>query len=161
MNNFNLTEWALEHRAVVLFLIIVISIAGVGNARATTPRERVVIADRDPELRRAIVDTLRPWQIDVLPDDAVPTGIEEARTRARPAGRRSSDRPRRVGLGRRVRHLSIARRVTCVRRHHAGAAADPDRAWRCSRAVAQPSALNPAFKSIAVVRCRLLRLGMV
>src|SRR6478736_8549927 len=29
MNNFNLTEWALEHRAVVLFLIIVISIAGV------------------------------------------------------------------------------------------------------------------------------------
>ena len=29
MNNFNLTEWALEHRAVVLFLIIVVSIAGV------------------------------------------------------------------------------------------------------------------------------------
>src|SRR6476620_7179927 len=29
MNNFNLTKWALEHRAVVLFLIIVISIAGV------------------------------------------------------------------------------------------------------------------------------------
>jgi multidrug efflux pump len=29
MKAFNLTEWALEHRAVVLFLIIVISIAGV------------------------------------------------------------------------------------------------------------------------------------
>lgn len=29
MNNFNLTEWALGHRAVVLFLIIVVSIAGV------------------------------------------------------------------------------------------------------------------------------------
>ena len=29
MNNFNLTEWALEHRAVVLFLIIVIGVAGV------------------------------------------------------------------------------------------------------------------------------------
>ena len=29
MNNFNLTEWALEHRAVVLFLIIVVSVAGV------------------------------------------------------------------------------------------------------------------------------------
>ena len=29
MNNFNLTEWALEHRAVVLFLIIVVAIAGV------------------------------------------------------------------------------------------------------------------------------------
>jgi multidrug efflux pump subunit AcrB len=29
MNNLNLTEWALEHRAVVLFLIIVISIAGI------------------------------------------------------------------------------------------------------------------------------------
>jgi multidrug efflux pump subunit AcrB len=29
MNKFNLTEWALEHRAVVLFLIIVITIAGV------------------------------------------------------------------------------------------------------------------------------------
>jgi multidrug efflux pump len=29
MKSFNLTEWALEHRAVVLFLIIVISIAGV------------------------------------------------------------------------------------------------------------------------------------
>ncbi len=29
MNNFNLTEWALEHRAVVLFLIIVVGVAGV------------------------------------------------------------------------------------------------------------------------------------
>lgn len=29
MNNFNLTEWALGHRAVVLFLIVVVSIAGV------------------------------------------------------------------------------------------------------------------------------------
>ena len=29
MNNFNLTEWALGHRAVVLFLIIVVGIAGV------------------------------------------------------------------------------------------------------------------------------------
>src|SRR6478672_4582774 len=29
MKNFNLTEWALEHRAVVLFLIIVIGVAGV------------------------------------------------------------------------------------------------------------------------------------
>jgi multidrug efflux pump len=29
MNNFNLTEWALEHRTVVLFLIIVIGVAGV------------------------------------------------------------------------------------------------------------------------------------
>jgi len=29
MSNFNLTEWALEHRAVVLFLIIVIGVAGV------------------------------------------------------------------------------------------------------------------------------------
>src|SRR6478672_7972980 len=29
MKNFNLTEWALGHRAVVLFLIIVVSIAGV------------------------------------------------------------------------------------------------------------------------------------
>jgi hypothetical protein len=27
--HFNLTEWALEHRAVVLFLIIVVAIAGV------------------------------------------------------------------------------------------------------------------------------------
>ena len=29
MNNFNLTEWALGHRAVVLFLIIVVGVAGV------------------------------------------------------------------------------------------------------------------------------------
>ena len=29
MKDFNLTEWALEHRAVVLFLIIVVSIAGI------------------------------------------------------------------------------------------------------------------------------------
>ena len=29
MKNFNLTEWALGHRALVLFLIIVVSIAGV------------------------------------------------------------------------------------------------------------------------------------
>ena len=29
MKSFNLTEWALNHRAVVLFLIVVISIAGV------------------------------------------------------------------------------------------------------------------------------------
>ncbi len=29
MNNFNLTEWALKHRAVVLFLIIVVGVAGI------------------------------------------------------------------------------------------------------------------------------------
>jgi multidrug efflux pump subunit AcrB len=29
MNNFNLTEWALKHRAVVLFMLLVVAIAGV------------------------------------------------------------------------------------------------------------------------------------
>ena len=29
MKNFNLTDWALSHRAVVLFLILVLAIAGV------------------------------------------------------------------------------------------------------------------------------------
>ena len=29
MNTFNLTEWALRHRAVVLFLIIVVGVAGI------------------------------------------------------------------------------------------------------------------------------------
>ena len=28
MKSFNLTEWALDHRAVVLFLILVVTVAG-------------------------------------------------------------------------------------------------------------------------------------
>ena len=28
MNNFNLTEWALEHRAIVLFLLLIVAVAG-------------------------------------------------------------------------------------------------------------------------------------
>ena len=29
MNNFNLTEWALKHRAIVLFLLVIVAVAGV------------------------------------------------------------------------------------------------------------------------------------
>ena len=29
MNNFNLTEWALKHRAIVLFLLVIVAAAGV------------------------------------------------------------------------------------------------------------------------------------
>ena len=28
MNNFNLTDWALRHRAVVLFLLLIVAVAG-------------------------------------------------------------------------------------------------------------------------------------
>ena len=29
MNDFNLTEWALKHRAIVLFMLLIVTIAGV------------------------------------------------------------------------------------------------------------------------------------
>ena len=41
----------------------------------------------------------------------------------------------------------------------AGSAGNPDRARRCGRGVVQPPALDAAFKPIAVVPRRLLRLG--
>ena len=49
MKSFNLTEWALKHRAVVLFLIIVIMIGGVLGFTQARPA-------RGPEVLRAVDD---------------------------------------------------------------------------------------------------------
>ena len=40
MNNFNLTEWALEHRAVVLFLILVVAVARRRSASRSSASSR-------------------------------------------------------------------------------------------------------------------------
>ena len=40
MKSFNLTEWALKHRAVVLFLILVIAIGGVLQLHASSASSR-------------------------------------------------------------------------------------------------------------------------
>ncbi len=53
--------------------------AGTGLADSTT---RVVLADPDPELRRAVVASLRPWRIEVVVDPSAPVDVTSAGTRA-------------------------------------------------------------------------------
>lgn len=62
-----------------VLLALVIGLAGVAHADA--PR-RVVLADADPELRRALEASLSPWQLEVIVEPAVP-GVEAAEGRAR------------------------------------------------------------------------------
>ncbi|NVB83081.1 MAG: hypothetical protein HOV81_32180 [Kofleriaceae bacterium] len=61
-------------------------VLAVGIAHADVAR--VVIADSDPELQRAVVTTLAPWRFEVLVDPKAPVDIEEAKTRAAAADAR-------------------------------------------------------------------------
>lgn len=51
------------------------------------PTARVVLADSDPELLRAVTTTLAPWRLEVIVDDLPPktTGEAEARAKVRDA----------------------------------------------------------------------------
>lgn len=65
-------------------LAAVAVVAGIAHADVA----RVVIADPDPELQRAIVTTLAPWRLEVLVEPKPPQDIEEAKTRAAAANAR-------------------------------------------------------------------------
>ncbi len=56
--------------------------ARVATGEPREPRVRVVVADRDPALRRAIVETLAPWPIDVVFEAVAPASTAVAVTRA-------------------------------------------------------------------------------
>jgi hypothetical protein len=57
-------------------------IASFTLARAAPPTLRVVLADADPELRRAVAASLRPWHIEVMVEAATPSDLTTARERA-------------------------------------------------------------------------------
>jgi hypothetical protein len=59
-----------------------IVIASVIASAAYADGDRVVIADPDPELQRAIVTTLAPWRLEVLVEPKPPADIEDAKVRA-------------------------------------------------------------------------------
>lgn len=64
-------------RAVALAAVML-----AGASRAWADGDRVVLADRDPELRRAIEATLAPWHIAVVVDVAGPIDANAAQLRA-------------------------------------------------------------------------------
>ncbi|MGN6108121.1 MAG: hypothetical protein ACTHU0_23640 [Kofleriaceae bacterium] len=65
---------ALIRIAVVLALVL-----AAGTARA----ERVVLADPDPELQRAVASALAPWKLEVIVEPRAPASTAQAETRAR------------------------------------------------------------------------------
>ena len=56
--------------------------AAAGGARAAPAQERVVLADPDPELLRAVRSTLAPWKLEVIVDASAPGDALEAEARA-------------------------------------------------------------------------------
>jgi hypothetical protein len=54
----------------------------IATAAYAESGRRVLLADADPELRRAIETTLAPWKLEVVVDDAVPVDAIAARERA-------------------------------------------------------------------------------
>ena len=69
----------------ILLLLAWLSIASL--AVADTAR-RVVLADPDPELRRAVESSLRPWRIEVIVDPGAPSDVAAAQRRADDRGAR-------------------------------------------------------------------------
>ncbi len=51
-------------------------------AHAAPPEHRVVLADADPELRRAVEASLRPWRIEVVVEPGAPADLASAQERA-------------------------------------------------------------------------------
>jgi hypothetical protein len=56
--------------------------ASAADARAAPAQARVVLADPDPELLRAVRSALAPWKLEVLVDEAPPADELEAEARA-------------------------------------------------------------------------------
>ena len=65
--------------SLVRVLILLLAMAAPAFADGGT---RVLLADADPELQRAVKAALAPWRLDVVVED-VPSGIAESRTDAR------------------------------------------------------------------------------
>jgi hypothetical protein len=64
--------------------VLAIAIAQLADASP----ERVVLADADPELRRAVETSLRPWHLEVVVDAETPSDSTAARQRAEHDGAR-------------------------------------------------------------------------
>jgi hypothetical protein len=63
--------------------VCALAVALVVGAVSPAHAERVVLADRDPQLVRAVEAALRPWRVDiVVVGDAVPRDAADARARA-------------------------------------------------------------------------------
>ena len=60
-------------------VLVVLVVASTAAADSTM---RVVLADSDPQLRRAVEASLRPWRIEVVVDPNVPADVTAAGTRA-------------------------------------------------------------------------------
>jgi hypothetical protein len=52
------------------------------TAHAAPPRERIVVADPDPELQRALENTLAPWRLEIIYQATAPADTREAEARA-------------------------------------------------------------------------------
>ena len=63
-----------------LVLVVIALSTAIAHAE---PATRVVIADPDPELVRAVTTTLAPWKLDVVVDEAPPKNTGEAEERAK------------------------------------------------------------------------------
>jgi hypothetical protein len=55
----------------------------IALSTATAHADRVIIADSDPELLRAVTTTLAPWKLEVVVEDTAPTNTGEAEARAK------------------------------------------------------------------------------
>lgn len=62
--------------------MIAIAIASARGVHARPAPDRVVLADPDPELLRAVQSTLAPWRLEVIVDPPPPRGAREAQARA-------------------------------------------------------------------------------
>lgn len=74
-------------RLACLGIAVAVAVALPGGARAAPPEDRVVLADPDPELLRAVQSALAPWRLEVVVEEGPPTdeAAAEARARARTA----------------------------------------------------------------------------
>src|SRR5262249_10223341 len=68
-------------RASLLYLLVVGWLATAVEA-APMARERVVLADPDPELRHAVEQVLAPWHLEVVIEGPPPTDTAMAEQRA-------------------------------------------------------------------------------
>lgn len=69
-------------------IAIAIALSLSGGARAAPPQDRVVLADPDPELLRAVQSALAPWRLEVVVDGSAPVDDVDAGTRAIAMGAR-------------------------------------------------------------------------
>jgi hypothetical protein len=69
-------------RAACLGIAIAIAVSSARGANARPAPDRVVLADPDPELLRAVQSTLAPWRLEVIVDPPPPRGERDAQARA-------------------------------------------------------------------------------